>query len=1363
MRSGVIRNSILILATLSILFLFGCLQKPENIGCCLADSANTGQGCMLVDPNNQSKVTDLTAKTNPEQITGDLCDAVKGFCNVTLKDGPPKVTYQIPICTGNTPIKCGSGNCLAMVCGDFKFKPVIPPSFSGDSKQDTKVNVPPTQDTAVATNLYKAQCRFLAEDDKLAKTMKVSKSSINVFRIGVGGSFDEFEQYKYLLPLSDKYCGVNPAGAIDRYMNYIDPTTLQPFDPSTGITSACFDSKLPPFSVKDVGTKKEKGVPNFSGTPYPVSGTITQSPNSAAYEYSALLPDLHGYKFAYWGRLDYPLTLTDKYDLGTPYLDPTSLNKKIDGDFYKRQLSLSSADLMYGLNQNKKGTTRAAFECDTSANDCFSGTCSTDKYNRVIMLTTPDDTGASQDVLTDCEEYVDEFDHRKIVCAPTLSVTPSNNPNQPPQRTYAKVDAAIAHMDGPTNAPSGAQTNGGIWSQGEIKTADKTYTALDYFLDSMTTVWTTVYGSHTQKKVVWGPSSDSYFKTMKSTDAGKITNTAQDSSLSEAQIGPPAGGALFFGNVDPKVELNGKEVIGYALASNADVQNMLVIKNCNMQPGTDYEVIQITDSPDQWINLAAAFKGYYQQRFSGLDQKIQTGGCFPTYTKWHGVPDIKNVYPRTAYFYDWYLSGMPWVINLDKHTTGKDTPNKLELTSEIATGISKINQFSESYVQTDKGTSCTIGGLNSNWITDTHWFDWTDTDPIPDVDYYNSIPILGSQVTYDLLYSKYLVVFYGGTAGNPKTSIGKCALDPMGLPKTKTYGWCEPCTVSTLAYQKINATHAPYVPGGIGDITNGGNVDMSSSDKRICEVASGAITTSEPILVAKTCSKDADCNANGVKCVDGQCKINGLPVMVKQYSAVITTTCANNRITDANDFSMTKEDVNDLPKTQPEASVLKERIGNYLKSGVMPVLDLSDASNWNDNVGYYDFQKLFANMGAQVVIVDHVNATNAIAKSKTISERASIIHSKCFGCLTAFHVDSPESADDFDKVMGDVFSTTQTNRFGIDLVTYDYVRPYSTIPLKNPFAADPKTQMLQNLHDEGTNAAKSIATLSQTALSKQHKPTMLIGFDLKIDASQSGLTESEAFSSIYDGLLSDENLFIKSGLIGIIYAPVRGKNNLVEIGAQQSGVITDKFCALEQAMEKIQSPPPTAIYSRINTVNVSSCISCSSLDKTLGKCNADALKCQNGVECIPPQGVTKEQASGSMRCPDDTVVDSGTSPCTLCSDVPGSYDCMFNYANGTSQEVKGPMSDLKTDAYQDIIAGLPSPNKCCLADSTGGKYSYVKKILSSSSSKPISFSSTGDTSAACSLSNDVSAIQGAQSFCNVKIPLRDYDVTCKIV
>ncbi|MEW6723167.1 MAG: hypothetical protein AB1324_07925 [Candidatus Micrarchaeota archaeon] len=1302
-------------------FLAGCLTPTQKIGCCLKENATTdepdGRGCVLYNDSSDS-IIDMIALTNLE-ADGQKCNETGGTCNVSIPGLP--LPYLVPICTEDDILTCRQPDCLAMVCGDFKFKPAIAPGLvtSGD---DVSADVPADTQEQSAVQFYKAQCRFLPMDGNLKKILKNSKSAINVFRMGVGGSFDEFEQYRYFFPMSDKFCAVNPPREgelrVDRYINYLNPATLDQYDPITGITYNCIDESdgapPAPFTYDETAT----------GTR---SGTMIQQYNSASYSYSVQLKDKNTYKFATWARLNYPEDAVYYWGFWGAEYDSSSLNKKIDDAFYKKWLSIAHADKIYGLSGADVNTTRAPFECDSTGTECYSGLCSITTYNRAVMLTLPDANGFSQEIVTDCETYVDEYRQTKIVCAPTVDVD-ITGPTTAPDREYAKVDARTVHMDGPPF----------LSATGTCGIADSEH--LKLFYDWLYAGGGYGFGDPWSDATCGGALSNAYAANpVTATNIGNITNGASsymywynstagiwNSSFSEQSQGPPAGGVLFFGDVEPEASYNGKKVIGYGLATPQQVDDLLVVKNCDMVEGTDYEIVQVPDNPSDWGTLKNVFAGYWRQRFSGMNAVNTEDGCGLTRCKlYDDAPTLS-----CSYFYDFFWTGLPWVINADKQphpaspaTFGAGT-STFVLASEIGIAAKKINRFSETYASQSDATSCTLRGMHAGYYINPS----REQD---DTNYY--IWVTGRTPTYDLLYSKYIVLFYDRGVGK----IGECAIDAAtGMPKVKTFGWCEPCTTSTLAYQKVSVLDDDegYIPGGIANVESGGVVDLSPTDKRICQIVDGS-----------------------------------------------EVECANNFISDAADYSFeSAADYPGFPRTYPDGSVLKERMGNYMKSGVMPVLDLSDGSNWEEENDEYDFQRLAGSMGASVVIVDTLdNESDAAASAGNISDRSAAVRSRCFGCLTAFHVRGADDNESFANITNTVFSTNFGAKFTIDLITFDYsITAHSSgMAAKEAeiLAIDPSANVTVNVSQA---VADDIASYSQLVLQGQGKPSMLVG--LNLDSNDAYWTESK-YPVLFETIVMSQDKLIKSGLIGIIYQPARqnyaplfgyiGPNNaLVDIteagllGTQSYGTKNAKFCALQGAMQKMTAAPPVAIFTRTQAVNVSYCQPCTSLEKTQGICGAEALTCDNGLTCTPPAGLSLSQIEGNFRCAEGTVIDDPAGDrCTLCEDMTGtSYSCEFRYSNGTVQTFNGMVSELDSDVFLDYIAGIPKPQKCCLENTDGSRYSYYKRSSGSQINKPIAFSKTGDPQADCGLTADIAAIKEAQSFCAIEIPVKDYDVTCTL-
>ena len=1314
----------------------GCFQQPADVGCCLKKNATDGEGCVNYNVSND-QVVDMRAQTNLES-DGQKCNITGNYCNVTLDNGP----YLVPICTEDDILACRSPECLTMVCGDFKFKPVLPPAVTTGSGGKPKGQVPPGASKAAAVQFYKAQCRFLPIDGKLKKIMKNSKASINVFRVGVGGSFDEFEQYRYFFPISDKFCSTNlPTGneiRVDRYMNYLNPSTRAEYDPLTGITKNCIDEsggQVPPEPYR------------FDDTAVPLMQAGSFSPG-AAFNYARTLRDRYDYKFAHYGRLDY--SGASSWGLFGSFFDTSSVYKKIDETFYKKWLSIAHADTTYGLSGVAQNTTRSPFECDSRSNECYSGVCSTTTYNRAVMLTVPDENGQTQEIITDCEAYTDEFQNQRIICPPTTNVV-LTGPNTAPSKTYATVDARILHMEGFGGAGSSDNIRDGYCGIFDSNTFGKNI--VDNFMDLQ---YSGSYGYGDPWSSVSCPTAlenaytGSYAAPAKpgpiGANVGEITNTAATQYMSfwnvtcdedgnncvskwdivpfqEASQGPPAGGALFFGYTDPQKKYgpNDDKVIGYALADDDEVDDMYIIKKCEMVEGEDYQIVPVPDNPSQWGELKEVFKGYFKEKISGLSAASSEDGCGINPALYEDAAELPIVY-----FFDFFWAGLPWVINVDKQGyPGTLAAQNFFLSSEIANGLRKINRFSEGYTSASEANSCALRGMIAGWLSSPsrECDDDVDTGCEDGDDYY--IWSTNQRAIYDVLYSKNIVIFYEDS----DKALGKCAIDQSsGLPMVRTYGWCEPCTTSTLAYQKITAADTPYVPGGLGRIEDGGTVDISNTAAQICKISDGDLR------------------------------------------------CANNLITDAGDYSVDSAGFGGIdlgaPRTIPEASVMKERLGNYMKSGIMPVLDLSDDSNWNTVNDEYDFERLIGKMGAVVAIVEHVNSTNGGSKAVEIADRSTLLRSKCYGCLTAFQVDTPLTNDSFSDSINSVFSGSFATKLSIDMVTFDY--PISLHTQNLPAiaaqmrAADPTVNLTRNLSDYIIN---DMISYSLIALQQYGKPTMIVG--LNIDSKDNSWGSSN-YSALFERMLLRQSDQVKAGSIGIIYSPARFPNapGLPQIGVVDTdllfdmGTKTPKFCALEGALQKMTGTPPLALYTLRPSTNLSYCTPCTSLEKAAGACGASALLCDNGIPCTPPPGMSEAEITNIYRCADETVIDDivGNQRCELCnaSTQGDEYTCTFRYANGTTEIRPGNMTDLSSDVYLDIIAGISKPQKCCLAGEGDSRYTYIKKAVQSPINKPIAFSKLGDQQADCGFDVDISAIGELQQFCGIDIPLKDYDVTCTV-
>jgi hypothetical protein len=1347
-------------AVLIALMAAGCIQPVQKLGCCIKANATdpTNPGCVLYNLTSFTTTDAFFSATHS-------CDNVTG-CNVTIGG----VDKLIPICTADQIVPCINGNCTALVCGDYNYKPRVAPGFT--SIDDAQGNAPPDLgNEGAALQFYKAQCRFLPLDAQLRQVMKNSKSQIDVFRMGAGGSFDEFDQYRYYFPISDKYCNINPPLKtgdlrVDRYMNYLQGD-FSGYDPVVNSVSDC---------VQDPGN-----VPPFLGFGETTSSTTAVGiPYLGVFTYSTKVPDQSNYKFATYGRIDLVDTYQNHnggfYTYDSPTMPADGTYKTIDTGFYRKYLSIAHADTIYGLTS--ANTTRAPFECDASSSDCYSGSCNINVYNRGVMLAA--NGNGTREVVTDCNKITDENGESRVVCAPTTNVVLGSAGNAP-NRNYADVNIVPMHIETSASDPylglHYPYSFTSIMSDPSIfDLAWQTFNTTSY------DVWKIGADEVTNKMIDYLHFYDTK-KAYCSRDYGSNNDTNTSvicTSLSvTSDQGPPAGGAVFFGKLkdDKMVTYRNQPIIGYAIANPSDFPKMEIVKNCGINetpvlpsrpnttdgqsscytsciytcwtagttnisqrctdycdpsqsnptpactPGApisnttiyetnDYVRIDLSGLSDgDWRELITAFQPYFDDRANAVGNK--------------GVSDCNgNIDPS-----DLALSSMPWVLYYEKglndpsislfsltfdpnHDYGLSQQKKIgdHMSSNAAQALRTRNIFDESMASTPGTSACELG-VDSLW-----WFSgWGNT----------------ARFYYNVAFTRYLYLF---KYNSQSKQFGSCLMDDnTKLPEMKTYGWCEPCTTSTLAYQKVTANSRVYMP--------------------FARMKLGSVISDYSSICTSQYNTDW--------------------VGFFQFQTTDNVSCYNPRISDVNEY---KESIGGIgsPRTSPEATVIKERIGDYLKSGIMPVFDISDSSNWNlDNPdsgsdGFclfyfgncndakqfqqYDFERLFGHMGAVVAIVDHVsNASDAEAKLAEITNRSTIVRDRCFGCLTAVHVDSPSSNASFGETIEPILTDFTIKGYKLlDLVTFDY--PVSSHP---------------SVSSQGAEAvAEDIIDYGRTSLQMAQVPTMVVGLNVE---DNDGTWSDSNFKDLFDTIVQRQGDLVKAGVLGVIYSPVRG-----DAGSSNPGLVdvsggvgskSAKFCAFQGAMYKMSTVPPNALFTRVADSNETACEPCNSLDKVQGICGPPsgqtAPVCDNGNPCTLPAGAN----ATDYKCPDNTIVGE----CTLCSDMTGKTAvCTYRYANGTETTTATPMSDITSDVYLDVLGGIPKPNKCCVlaagGNGTSAEYTYSKQSFATPQNKPLVFPKTGDPNVDCGFGSSVDVLNQLSNFCNVQtVPLKNYDINCTVV
>ncbi len=653
-------------------------------------------------------------------------------------------------------------------------------------------------------------------------------------------------------------------------------------------------------------------------------------------------------------------------------------------------------------------------------------------------------------------------------------------------------------------------------------------------------------------------------------------------------------------------------------------------------------------------------------------------------------------------------------------------------------------------------------------------------------------------IDYQALLPNTIYLLKGTTDAQGNIKIGKCnVVSGSTLPEIKTYGWCEPCTLATLAYQNITAGNTVKIP------------------KSTLKLEPGFTPNPSNIYPS-----------------------NGTPIcnFLNVFQGV-KTSCSSTAISDIGDYSdlfisywgsATEVTPEGVPRTNQDAALLKERMGNYLKSGIMPVMDISDKSNWNLSAPYitetfvdssgstqqlskyteYDFQRLFGNNGAMVVIVDTFNYSSPSISVKRILNRTALVRASCSRCLTAARVYGTESGfyiynDSLKQMFGP--GSDPRLKLNVDMIVTDY--DASKFGVLEYSASSPAINKIQTL-SQGFLGSRFGSALQSGYVSRMlgtttfqdrisyvledmegyghaslsySKPVIITDFSVNNDVFWNDATQEPLFSAI----IANEDQLVKSGIIGIIYQPVRftaagGPNNglvnasspflmaaVASVGVGLAGftsgivvnpevsptlgVKTQKFCALENAVNRMAGTNPYATFVQVYDLPSVNCTLCSSTEKSQGLCDR---KCDNGAWCTMP---VAGAALSDYKCPDDTIAGA----CTLCNQTNKVYNCVKTFGNGSIiPQTPVPSTVISTDAFQDVIGGISKPDKCCLTDATGQNYTYFKKMYYTSVTAPAVFSRTGDQNQDCGIGTGKS-LTDIGGFCGINLPVQNFDIDCK--
>jgi len=1386
-----------------MLLVSGCIQPVQKLGCCVKQ--NISQGCLLYNMSKASTdphdLINLFGKTNQKPC-------VDGNCNVTI-DGKDTL---IPICSDDDLLSCVSQECKAMVCGDFKFSPPIGgPSFSTAQEAE---KMPPENDEKAILQLYNAQCRFLPMDQSLKRIMKNTKSSLNIFRFGVGDTFSAYDQYSGYFPISDKFCGQNQKGRIDRFANYFS-SDLQPYSPSTEIQDGCLDSSTdlkPPFSTDALGS------------------------TAPGYKFDQYLRKIEQFYDVLYDENKHTTGYSTSFDYIAPY-------ERLDKEGY-----MSALNKIYLRERTNNSASRARFECDASGNDCYSGTCDTFTYNRVNLV--DNDGKEVGGLLCTRVEYKYLEGKRFTVCeASPVDVVYA-------AKTAKEREWRVAHhcqfIDPSAFVVGSCDKDGQFIFPSESAGCDSEMPEFTY--DDYKDYIKPVYPAMKVEAVRFSETPQDFLPGNDiNTLAGvsdNLMNTLHDAAACEARARAECEYTAYAGGwdqdridqcVDDKVDRICNAVRGYSwVGSTFDIEPTSggfpkKTKTISSIP-KDFEVtddgnLSITENGTGWPPASSIILFNNAVGASG-------NGCFDVPTMFTtaahpgiaGCDDNKGIdvygfammdesafkqtsfykqcgldasdYARWPITYQIDVGDDTFVYNEDVFAGNRDSLENVLISGGVDISALSVKPYGYELCGQMDDTDAAVAG-DPLFIA----FEKSGSGVSSSGTYY------GNPFIRDLVRKN----FFGQTKGSGSPteatscalkkimntdsgnklvnytilvpqeviaikSLGRCNVTAQKdtqnpditryVPTTRIYGWCQSCSTAMMAQQTISRTTKPYAP--ISEIKTDtlGTPTESDNVPYYPEPENGEVTSG-------ICQGISDASGNPPT----------VPTCFNPYISDIA-------IYNTKGYAITE---NGSPSTYPEASYVKERMGDYLKAGVMPVLDMSQASNW-DKTNYanagatppdfgwfgggfggiggggggifgggggsatgegmtgflkYDSSYTVDDMGAIVVITGKVDASllgesdaSMLDIAKTIKQRNRALKTEiCPNCLAAIKITGPNDLDTHRMILERLFGGESCYTSGVFTGGCDAgltENPYSGIDII-AFDYSPNTEFASYspFPSEPENKSKllisSMQNYSLMGLKKYAKPSLITNFSIIEDPDW---TEAD-FNAVFKALFTSQDQFVRSGLIGIIFSDMYTSGSSGLINADEG--FSKRFCALGNQSSWVTTASSISVFNKVLTSKNKTCEPCDSLDTTLGQCSKI---CADGVECQPPA------TTGRWKCPDGRIPES----CSPCTETGYTYTCTRKYANGTVFTFDVTSAEMGSDAYAEVMAGLQAPYKCCIRTASGN-YSYTQTRQTTQTSTPIAFSTRADPNLDCGIAS-ISTIRDVQSFCGLQLPINDYTITC---
>jgi len=412
------------IATLIVLLsLSGCTSnEPKYLGCINPPNWSDPHNCVEIDVYNndtpptlnftyvECNTTGTFYYPNGTAFTVDVtCTNISNTCIHVINETTNE-TETYPLCTPGKINPCEKDKCIGLVCGRPIYRTTGPQAyceyFMGNISTTISM-VNNTMNMMQPRMLFKTSCKFLPLTSRIADEIKRSNGNewVDRFRFGVGTSFEDYDEARYYLPMSDRYTWLNPHGNVDRFPDYLGPRCVpdnscpgsNKFDLVVGdntINRSCISLSECNASRKELGGIQQLYCTNSSTSsgeevwecPSPPPSTnVTDfptsyfgTPNSARRACELFCGKLWKNHIADCINSTYspPFMLNGSYMfkyenfLGNfgGYVSSVNTLKELDDDYYDNKL-------WEGYRYELPG--KLDYECYSGA-DCMSGSCSKD-------------------------------------------------------------------------------------------------------------------------------------------------------------------------------------------------------------------------------------------------------------------------------------------------------------------------------------------------------------------------------------------------------------------------------------------------------------------------------------------------------------------------------------------------------------------------------------------------------------------------------------------------------------------------------------------------------------------------------------------------------------------------------------------------------------------------------------------------------------------------------------------------------------------------------------------------------------------------------------------------------------------------